>query len=149
MITHSACGITGGNDLAQLQIELLQNAMLVAGLITLLQLFSVGPVGGKVPIIMGTSSGFIGVFNSVAATMGGGILAYGAIMGASIIGGLFESVLGCFFKAASPIFPIGRNRYGRSFDWSVIDRGRRQFLRRRSSAQDLVPWKYAACYFLS
>mgnify|MGYP000739010726 CR=1 FL=1 len=70
LIITGACGITGGNDLAQLQIELLQNAMLVAGLITLLQLFSVGPVGGKVPIIMGTSSGFIGVFNSVAATIG-------------------------------------------------------------------------------
>ena len=104
LIITGACGITGGNDLAQLQIELLQNAMLVAGLITLLQLFSVGPVGGKVPIIMGTSSGFIGVFNSVAATMGG-ILAYGAIMGASIIGGLFESVLGCFLKPLRRFFP--------------------------------------------
>ena len=39
------------------------------------------------PIIMDTSSGFIGVFNSVVATMGGGVLSYGAIMGASIIGG--------------------------------------------------------------
>ena len=46
------------------------------------------------PIIMGTSSGFIGVFNSVVGSMGGGVLAYGAIMGASIIGGIFESVLG-------------------------------------------------------
>ena len=99
LIITGACGITGGNDLAQLQIELLQNAMLVAGLITLLQLFSVGPVGGKVPIIMGTSSGFIGVFNSVAATMDG------AIMGASIIGGLFESVLGCFLKPLRRFFP--------------------------------------------
>ena len=43
---------------------------------------------------MGTSSGFIGVFHSVAATMGGGVLAYGAIMGASIIGGIFEGILG-------------------------------------------------------
>ena len=54
---------------------------------TLLQLFAIGPIGGKVPIIMGTSSGFIGVFSSVTKIMGGGILAYGAIMGASIIGG--------------------------------------------------------------
>ena len=30
LIITGACGITGGNDLAQLQIELLQNAMLVA-----------------------------------------------------------------------------------------------------------------------
>ncbi|MFR4579143.1 MAG: hypothetical protein ACLT76_05515 [Clostridium fessum] len=68
----------------------------MAGLITLLQLFSVGPVGGKVPIIMGTSSGFIGVFNSVAATMGGGILAYGAIMAVLRSSAVcFERVLGC------------------------------------------------------
>ncbi len=32
---------------------------------------------------MGTSSGFIGVFQSVANVMGGGIIGYGAIMGAS------------------------------------------------------------------
>ena len=53
--------------------------MLIAGIVTLIQLFSVGPVGGKVPIIMGTSSGFIGVFQSVVKVMGGGILSYGAL----------------------------------------------------------------------
>ena len=90
LIITGACGITAGSDLASLQISLLQNAMLVAGIVTLVQLFSIGPVGGKVPIIMGTSSGFIGVFNSVASVMGGGVLAYGAIMGASIVGGIFE-----------------------------------------------------------
>ena len=64
-----------------------------------------GPVGGGVPIIMGTSSGFIGVFNSVVGSMGGGVLAYGAIMGASIIGGIFESVLGFFLKPLRKFFP--------------------------------------------
>ena len=92
LIITGACGIAGG-DFADLQLALLQNAMLLAGIVTLVQLFGIGPVGGRVPVIMGTSSGFIGVFNSVAASMGGGVLAYGAIMGASIIGGLFE-VLG-------------------------------------------------------
>ena len=72
-----------GGEFGDLQLHLLQNAMLVAGIVTLVQLFSIGPIGGNVPIIMGTSSGFIGVFNSVAATMGGGVIAYGAIMGAS------------------------------------------------------------------
>jgi len=70
LIITGACGIAGG-EFADLQLHLLQNAILVAGLVTLVQLFSIGPIGGKVPIIMGTSSGFIGVFNSVAATMGG------------------------------------------------------------------------------
>ena len=104
LIITGACGIAGG-EFADLQLQLLQNAMLVAGIVTLVQLFAIGPVGGKVPIIMGTSSGFIGVFNSVAATMGGGVLAYGAIMGASIIGGLFETVLGLFLKPLRKFFP--------------------------------------------
>ena len=87
------------------KVSLLQNAMLVAGIVTLVQLFAIGPCGGKVPIIMGTSSGFIGVFNSVVNVMGGGLLAYGAIMGASIIGGLFEGVLGFMLKPLRKFFP--------------------------------------------
>ena len=104
LIITSACGLAGG-EFADLQVSLLQNAMFVAGIVTLVQLYAVGPVGGKVPIIMGTSSGFLGVFNSVAATMGGGVTAYGAIMGASILGGIFESVLGVFLKPLRKLFP--------------------------------------------
>ena len=104
LIITGACGLAGG-EFADLQLSLLQNAMLIAGIVTLVQLFGIGPIGGKVPIIRGTSSGFIGVFNSVAATMGGGVLAYGAIMGASIIGGLMETVLGFFLKPLRKFFP--------------------------------------------
>ena len=104
LIITGACGLAGG-EFADLQLSLLQNAMLIAGIVTLIQLFAIGPVGGKVPIIMGTSSGFIGVFNSVASIMGGGILAYGAIMGASIIGGIFEGILGFFLKPLRKFFP--------------------------------------------
>ena len=67
-------------------------------LFTLIQLYAIGPVGGKVPIVMGTSSGFIGIFKSISELMGGGILAYGAIMGASLIGGIFEGFLGFILK---------------------------------------------------
>ena len=92
--------ITGGtacalNDSALL-VTLLQNAMLIAGIVTLVQVFTIGPVGGKLPIVMGTSSGFIGVCQSVAGVMGNGIVAYGSIMAACFIGGLFETVLGSF-----------------------------------------------------
>ena len=104
LIITGACGLAVG-EFADLQLNLLQNAMLIAGIVTLIQLFAIGPVGGKVPIIMGTSSGFIGVFNSVASIMGGGILAYGAIMGASIIGGIFEGILGFFLKPLRKFFP--------------------------------------------
>ena len=105
LIITGACGIGSGTEFADVQIALLQNAMLIAGIVTLIQLFAIGPVGGKVPIIMGTSSGFIGVCNSVASVMGGGVLAYGAIMGASLIGGLFEGVLGFMIKPLRKFFP--------------------------------------------
>ena len=105
LIICGACGISGSEEFAHLQVSLLQNAMFVAGVVTLVQLYAIGPIGGKVPIIMGTSSGFIGVFKSVADTMGGGVVTYGAIMGASIIGGLFEGVLGTFIKPLRKFFP--------------------------------------------
>ena len=105
LIIGGACGIMGGTDFVNLQISLLQNAMIIAGIVTLIQLYGIGPCGGKVPIIMGTSSGFIGVFSSVVATMGSGVVAYGAIMGASIIGGFFEGVLGFFLKPLRRFFP--------------------------------------------
>lgn len=106
LIITSACAAGGdAESFAQIQVALLQNAMLVAGIVTLVQLYSVGPIGGQVPIIMGTSSGFIGVFQSVNTIMGGGVVSYAAMMGASIVGGLFETVLGAFLKPLRRFFP--------------------------------------------
>ena len=105
IITNLCAAAGGAEEFAAIQVTLLQNAMLVAGVVTLVQLFAIGPIGGQVPIIMGTSSGFIGVFQSVVNVMGGGIVAYGAIMGASILGGLFETVLGAFLKPLRRFFP--------------------------------------------
>ncbi len=97
-----ACGFDATDGI---RVSILQNAMLVAGLITLLQLFTIGPVGARLPIVMGTSSGFIGVCQGIAQSMGGGIVAYGAIMGASLLGGLFETVLGFCLKPLRRFFP--------------------------------------------
>ncbi len=99
------CGLTADAGFGDLRTALLQNAMVMAGIVTLVQLFSIGPVGGKVPIVMGTSSGFLGVLNNTVAACGGGILAYGAIMGACIVGGIFEGVLGMFLKPLRKFFP--------------------------------------------
>lgn len=105
IVICGACGIGAGSEFADVYVGLLQNAMLIAGIVTLVQLFAIGPCGGKVPIIMGTSSGFIGVFQSVANSMGQGLLTYGAIMVASVIGGLFEGVLGFCLKPLRRFFP--------------------------------------------
>ena len=58
MIISGVCGIAAGSAL---QISLLQNAMLIAGIVTLIQLFAIGPCGGKVPIINEASWSFIQV----------------------------------------------------------------------------------------
>ena len=98
LIIMGACGLTADAGYGALRTALLQNAMTVAGIVTLVQMFSIGPIGGKVPIVMGTSSGFLGVFKSVTAVLGQGALTYGAILGATIVGGLFEGVLGVCLK---------------------------------------------------
>ncbi|MDE7244611.1 MAG: purine permease [Oscillospiraceae bacterium] len=104
MIICGICGIS--SDSPELYVTLLQNAMLAAGLITLIQLWSIGPVGGQVPVIMGTSSGFLGVMRGVAASVsGGGLVAYSAILGAGLIGGACEAVLGFFIKPLRKFFP--------------------------------------------
>lgn len=105
IIVMGLCGLTADAGFGDLRTALLQNAMVMAGIVTLVQLFSIGPVGGKVPIVMGTSSGFLGVLNNTVAACGGGILAYGAIMEACIVGGIFEGVLGMFLKPLRKFFP--------------------------------------------
>ena len=56
LIITGPCGIASG-EFAALQPHLLQNAMLVAGIVTMVELFCIGPIGGNVPIVMGTSFG--------------------------------------------------------------------------------------------
>lgn len=102
LIIAPACGITIGSEL---YTDIIQNAMFVAGVVTLVQIISIGPIGGKLPIVMGTSGGFIGVMLSIVSLMGGGIVSYGAILGASVIGGIFEFILGFFLKYLRKLFP--------------------------------------------
>ena len=118
LIILGTCGLTVDAGFGELRVSLLQNAMLIAGLITFIQLYPIGPIGGRLPIVMGTSSGFIGINNSIAiSTMGGiaagtimtdanaGIFAYGVLMGACIVGGVFEMALGFLIKPLRKFFP--------------------------------------------
>ncbi|MDO5564510.1 MAG: solute carrier family 23 protein [Eubacteriales bacterium] len=101
LIIGGMCGLSDAGVMTQV----LQNAMLIAGVVSLIQMFTIGPVGSRLPIIMGTSSGFIGVCRGIVSSMGGGIIAYGAILGASLVGGLFEGILGFFLKPLRKFFP--------------------------------------------
>ena len=64
-----------------LKSALIQNAMFIAGAVTLVQLYPVWKVGAKLPIVMGTSSGFIGTAKAMGALYG-----YGALSNVTIIG---------------------------------------------------------------
>lgn len=101
LVIGGACGLGD----AGLMVAVIQNAMLIAGIVTLVQLWTIGPIGARLPCVMGTSSGFIGVCTGVAGSMGGGVVAYGAILGASVLGGLFEMVLGFMLKPLRRFFP--------------------------------------------
>jgi uracil-xanthine permease len=93
--------ICGMLDMATgLKTNLIQNAMFVAAVVTLVQLYPVWKIGAKLPIVMGTSSGFIGTAKAMGALYG-----YGALMGACFIGGIFEMVLGYFIKPLKKLFP--------------------------------------------
>ena len=118
LIIMAMCGITVDGGLGTLRVSLLQNAMLVAGINTMIQVRKLGPIGSGLPIVMGTSSGFIGVNKGIAASMmagiaagtittdiNAGIFAYGAILGAQMCGGVFEMVLGFCIKPLRKFFP--------------------------------------------
>ena len=83
-----------------LKTALIQNSMFIAGIVTLIQLYPIWKVGAKLPIVMGTSSGFIGTAKAIGALYG-----YGALMGAAFVGGLFEMILGFFIKPLRKLFP--------------------------------------------
>lgn len=67
--------------------------MIVAGIGSVIQLYPIWKVGSGLPIVMGISFTFVSVFCFVGPTYG-----YGAIVGAVIIGGIIEGILGLFAK---------------------------------------------------
>lgn len=76
-----------------LQGALIQNCMIIAGIGTLVQLYPVWKVGSRLPIVMGISFTFLSLAIFIASTMG-----MGTLMGAVIVGGLVEGLLGLFVK---------------------------------------------------
>ena len=72
---------------------LIQNALIVAGIGTLVQLYGIWRVGARLPIVMGVSFTFVTVLCGIAAKYG-----YPTAVGAVIAGGLIEGTLGLFAK---------------------------------------------------
>lgn len=88
LIVSGACGLT-----AQDTARLIQTAMIIAGIGTLIQLFPIWRIGSRLPVVMGISFTFVSVFCYVGPKYG-----YSAVIGAILIGGLVEAILGLFAK---------------------------------------------------
>ena len=72
---------------------LIQNCMIIAGIGTLIQLYPIWRIGSRLPIVMGISFTFLSLSIGIATSQGMGVL-----MGAVIIGGIVEGILGLFAK---------------------------------------------------
>ena len=83
-----------------LQGSLIQNCMVIAGIGTLIQLYPVWRVGSRLPIVMGISFTFLSLAIGIATTQG-----MGTLMGAVIIGGIVEGLLGLFPKYWTKLIP--------------------------------------------
>ena len=88
IILAGVVGIDGG-----LSARLVQNAMIIAGIGTLIQLYPVWKIGSRLPIVMGISFTFLSLAIAIGTSQG-----MGTLMGAVIIGGIVEGLLGLFAK---------------------------------------------------
>lgn len=88
IIVTGACGLDASHS-----AMLIQCAMIIAGIGTLIQLFPIWKLGSGLPIVMGISFTFVSVFCYIGPAYG-----YPAIVGAVLVGGLIEGILGLFAK---------------------------------------------------
>lgn len=116
--------IAAAGGLSQAEIAvLLQNAMFVAGIATLIQLYPVWRVGSRLPIVMGVSFTFVTVLSTVAVNYG-----YPTVIGAVLVGGIFEGTLGLLAKYWRKIIsPIVAASVVTSIGFSLFTVGARSF----------------------
>ncbi len=88
LIVAGACGLSATDS-----AMLIQSAMLIAGIGTIIQLYPVWKIGSGLPIVMGISFTFVSILCFVGTSYG-----YGAIVGAVLVGGIVEGFLGLFAK---------------------------------------------------
>lgn len=112
----------GGLKQAEIAI-LLQNAMFVAGIATLIQLYPLWKIGSRLPIVMGVSFTFVTILSTVAANYG-----YPAVIGAVFVGGILEGTLGLLAKYwRKLIAPIVAASVVTAIGYSLFTVGARSF----------------------
>lgn len=105
------------------QVILIQAALVVAALSTLLQLFPIGKkyrIGSGLPIIMGVSFAYVPSMQAIADGYG-----IDTILGAQIVGGVVAVIMGIMVKKDQGIFSTSDHRnsgiYHRTFPVSHCD----------------------------
>ncbi len=119
LVLSGALGLTTAQATA-----IMSGAIFVAGVATIIQSRKFGPVGARVPCIMGTDFTFVSPAISVGLI--GGLP---AILGATILGSVVEIVASLFLKPLLKLFPplvtgavvclIGTTLIPVSIDWSA------------------------------
>lgn len=84
-------GVVGLDE--ELASCLVQNCLIIAGIGTMIQLYPVWKVGSRLPIVMGISFTFLSLAITIATSQG-----MGSLIGAVIVGGIVEGLLGLFAK---------------------------------------------------
>lgn len=101
LIVFGALGIYG-TDLAT---QSLAGAFFTAGVGTIIQLL----LGARLPVVVGTSFTYVGIFITIGLSHGGGADGYYAVLGSALAGGAISAVLCLFVKwwgrAIKPIVP--------------------------------------------
>ncbi len=115
-------GAASGLDNAQIAI-LLQNAMFIAGIATLIQLYPLWRIGSRLPIVMGVSFTFVTILSYVGSTYG-----YETMVGAVLVGGFVEGTLGLLAKYWKKIItPVVAASVVTAIRYSLFTVGTRSF----------------------
>lgn len=118
LIVANACGLGVEN-----QAMLIQSAMIIAGIGTMIQLYPVWKIGSGLPIVMGISFTFVSVMCYIGPTYG-----YNAIVGAVLVGGIVEGILGIFAKYWTKLIsPIVAASVVTSIGFSLLSVGASSF----------------------
>lgn len=137
--------VSGACHLSAPQItNLVQCAMIIAGIGTLIQLFPLWKIGSGLPIVMGISFTFVGIFCVIGPQYG-----YGSILGAVLIGGVIEGILGLFARYWRKIIsPIVAASVVTSIGFSLLSVGAASF-GGGSGSKDFGSWQNLLLGFLT
>lgn len=138
-IVTSAANMTSEQSAA-----VIQSGLLVAGLGTCLQLYGVWLIGSRLPMVTGISFTYVSAAVAICADKG-----YGAVVGAVIVGGLLELVLGLtakYWRRFVP--PIVSAVVVTSIGFSLLSVGAESF-GGGSGAEDFGSWQNLALGLIS